>query len=544
MSSDVQSVILVVLALAFLLGIAIQVVFLRSLQMLIARCAPRNRALSPGQVWLNLVPFFNFVWQFILISRVSETLSREFAARQIPPDSRQGDFGKAVGMSMCGLYLASVIPFVGIVTGFAGFVCWIVYWTRITGYARQLDAGQPRPPSEPYVAPDPAAAWPILLLLIFAFGAAYLQRVALSAVFNTMRHDLQLSTVEVGWVFSSFLYGLLAGYIVMSLVTTLCGARWGLFVALLGASLMAAASASASTFMGLVLTRGMLGVFSGGLLPASVQAVREWFPARMRPFAIGLVLASAQVSVLLMPLLPNDALPWRTLLMITGVPTAIAAALCLVLWPARTPRDPSGDLSGSAILSTALLAAGLFLVIPIFQFVTTWLPQMSQRILGTAAADVKSFAWVFPVAGLLGAVLSGAIAWVMMSGGFPPARTRATLLTVFGLLLPLAAVAAYVSEWSLVVVFAALCSIAFQAWSTLLYAAVADTVPPSGVAVAVAIGALVGGLSQLLTQTTLVQINPLNDRALTAIGLAVLAVIALLGVALPAWLVRPAGQAA
>jgi MFS family permease len=325
----------------------------------------------------------------------------------------------------------------------------------------------------------------------------------------------------------------------MTVVTALAGTRWGLLVSLLGATVAGASAGLASGFTGLIVARLLLGVFSGGLLPAAVQAVREWFPSRMRTLAIALVFAAGQLAAFLSQVLFTETtIGWRTMTFVSGLPTAIAAILCILLWPARTPREPSRRVSGRAILWAAMLAVGLLLVAPVFQFVTVRLPSFSRQRLGIDAVDMKTAAAVPLLASLCGAVLAGALAWAMMSNGGRTARTRAVLLTVSGILLLPVAVTGYISQWPFILVLMAVCSMAFGAWSTLLYAAVADTLPARGVAIAAAIGGLMGTVSGLLVSTILNHASAAGIEILP-FGMAATAAVALLAVALPAWLIRP-----
>lgn len=66
-----------------LLGIP-GIFFLMSMQNALERCSPECRAMSPSKVWLTLIPFFNFIWQFIVVARVASSLRNEFLRRQIP----------------------------------------------------------------------------------------------------------------------------------------------------------------------------------------------------------------------------------------------------------------------------------------------------------------------------------------------------------------------------------------------------------------------------------------------------------------------------
>jgi hypothetical protein len=110
--------------------------FVLTLQRALERCSVESRAMSPETVWLLLIPLFNVVWQFIVIINISRSLRNEFAKRSLSAAS--SDFGRAIGLAMCLLTIVGVIPIVGFAPGTGAFVCWIIYWVKIAGYARTL----------------------------------------------------------------------------------------------------------------------------------------------------------------------------------------------------------------------------------------------------------------------------------------------------------------------------------------------------------------------------------------------------------------------
>src|SRR5271166_2160891 len=57
--------------------------YLLTLQKAFSRCSPENRAMAPGMVWLMLIPLFNLVWHFIVVTNLSKTLGTEFQRRGI-----------------------------------------------------------------------------------------------------------------------------------------------------------------------------------------------------------------------------------------------------------------------------------------------------------------------------------------------------------------------------------------------------------------------------------------------------------------------------
>ncbi len=122
------------------------VFFLLTLQKVLSKCSPRNRTMSPGLVWLQIIPFFGFIWQFFVVFAVANSLDNEFAARRIPEEPKPG---QSLGLAMCITRVCTVIPFLGIFAGLASVVLWIVYWVKIAGFSRKLDFAPAAPFSVP-----------------------------------------------------------------------------------------------------------------------------------------------------------------------------------------------------------------------------------------------------------------------------------------------------------------------------------------------------------------------------------------------------------
>ena len=123
---------------AVVVGLAIQIAFLLTLSKALTRCRASNRTMEPGQVWLNLIPIFGFIWLFITVSRMSESLKNEYYDRGW--DDR-GDFGRQVGMAYPICALLGIIPFIGPLFSIGALICWIIYWVKIAGFSRELASG-------------------------------------------------------------------------------------------------------------------------------------------------------------------------------------------------------------------------------------------------------------------------------------------------------------------------------------------------------------------------------------------------------------------
>jgi hypothetical protein len=183
-----------------------------------------------------------------------------------------------------------------------------------------------------------------------------------------------------------------------------------------------------------------------------------------------------------------------------------------------------------------MLGVGFLLAAPLYSFAQSWLPIFVLRGMG---ARLTTFSTINLAASVGGAILAGAVAWAMMEAEISAWKTRAALLTLFGLILAVTGFAGiYARGWPLMVVSALLLG-AFEGWSTLLYTAVADTLPARGVCIGVAIGALMMELVMML-------FNLVTGSLMSEYGMgfafgfpAALAVGGLICISLLAWLVHP-----
>ncbi len=106
-----------------------------TLQKALNRCAPENRAMAPGLVWLLFIPLFNLVWHFFVVINMAKSLAAEFQKRGIAEEPQPG---KTLGLVMCILACCGIIPFLGILCSLAALVCWIIYWIKIAGYSGKI----------------------------------------------------------------------------------------------------------------------------------------------------------------------------------------------------------------------------------------------------------------------------------------------------------------------------------------------------------------------------------------------------------------------
>lgn len=125
------------LSLAAMLGGIVY--YLLILYRLLARTAAHNRSMNPALVWLNLIPVFNLGWMIWTVLKLSESLSKELAERQI---ANVDLAGRNMGLFMmaCAITCIAtvVIPPLSLLLALATIICWSIHWGKMASYLKQL----------------------------------------------------------------------------------------------------------------------------------------------------------------------------------------------------------------------------------------------------------------------------------------------------------------------------------------------------------------------------------------------------------------------
>lgn len=100
-----------------------------SLQKALEAVSADNRQMPPGQVWLSLIPIFNFFWMFMVVNKIADSFQLEcyrlnIATTELKPS-------KSIGSTKNILRLCSFIPVLGILANLGFAVCWILYWIKV-----------------------------------------------------------------------------------------------------------------------------------------------------------------------------------------------------------------------------------------------------------------------------------------------------------------------------------------------------------------------------------------------------------------------------
>jgi hypothetical protein len=147
---------LICVAIVFVVFLFIYILFLLNLHRTLAAVRERNRELSPGLVWLTLIPLFNIVWILIMVPKISNSIRNEFEARGWRTEGE--GFARTTGMLWAWGGVASVVlsvvqnvlqfadmapiamlvSIVSLPLSLGILVCWIMFWVQTYQYRTRL----------------------------------------------------------------------------------------------------------------------------------------------------------------------------------------------------------------------------------------------------------------------------------------------------------------------------------------------------------------------------------------------------------------------
>ena len=364
--------------------------------------------------------------------------------------------------------------------------------------------------------------WRIAFILSVAIAISYLDRQALSIAIAAIQKEIPLSNTD----FSRLQIAFLAAYGVMyagggALIDRL-GTRRGFLVIMVAWSLACAGHGLATGLRSLALSRFLLGAGEGGGFPAATKAVAEWFPARERSTAMGIINAGTAIgAVVAPPLIAAIVLyaDWRWAFFTCG-----AAGLLWTAWwwasyqlPGDHRRVSAAERAviGDAVAGTGAgepplipwlsllrfrevwgLVLAKFLTDGAWYFYLFWLPKYLYDARGFDVKQVGYYAWIPYAAAGIGSLIGGWFSSRLVTSGRSIDASRKIALGASAALMPIIIFVTHVPVELAIVLF----SVAFfgqQSWSTLVMIVPTDLFPRrsvGSVAGLVGFGGAMGGI--------------------------------------------------
>ncbi len=360
-------------------------------------------------------------------------------------------------------------------------------------------------PSNPTLSP---ARWRIALLLTVAIAISYLDRQTLSVAIKAIQLDIPMSNTRFAQLNSAFLVAYGVMYAAGGKLVDQLGTRRGFFVIMLFWSLACASHGLATGFGMLAVSRLLLGIGEGGGFPAVTRAVTEWFPARERSTAMGMINAGTAVGAVVAPPFIAaiiEVAGWRWVFFATG-----ALGLAWTIWWLKDYRVPAPVAAATAETDTEHipwltllryretwgLVVGKFLSDAAWVFYLSWLPKYLYDVRGFDTKQVGYFAWIPYAAAGIGALTGGWLSSHLLARGKTVNVSRKIVLGASAALMPLILFVTH-SPISLTIVLFSIAFFGQQSWSTLVMIVPTDLFPcrvVGSVAGLVGFGGAMGGV--------------------------------------------------
>jgi len=162
----------------------------------------------------------------------------------------------------------------------------------------------------PHFTQPTRVRWRILFLLLLISIVTYIDRVNISVTARHMMPSLGLTDLQMGWIFSAFVFG----YALFQVPGGWMGDRWGprrvLTFAVIWWSIFTALTALAPTLplanligiMGsLMVVRFLIGIGEAAALPNFNRSVANWHPPQERGLGIGITIGGIGIGSALTP---------------------------------------------------------------------------------------------------------------------------------------------------------------------------------------------------------------------------------------------------
>lgn len=198
----------------------------------------------------------------------------------------------------------------------------------------------------------------------------YIDRVNLSVAAKSIASSYGLSPVQLGFVFSSFLWTYLVCLVPLGMVVDRWGARSVTAGSLLVWSVAGVMTGVVSSYTGLFASRLALGVGEASSYPAGGRVIREWAPQSERGIAAALLNSGAYAGLAVGAPLVGWLVTqygWRASFYITGAAGIVLSVLWFALYrsPERAQWLGSGERAhilaqrGDIVRRRALAGAGI-----------------------------------------------------------------------------------------------------------------------------------------------------------------------------------------
>ena len=387
--------------------------------------------------------------------------------------------------------------------------------------------------------------WTLCVLLFLATTLNYVDRQALGILAPIIQKDLGIDNAALGTLFAIFYFAYTLAQFAVGGLLDRWNLRWAYGFGVLGWSLVAALTATASSFAGLAVFRLLLGVTESVNWPAAMRMVARSLPPRERSLGNGIFTSGTSIGALIAPatiLGIARVAGWRWGFAVVGslgllwfllwIYVTRSAAYTGVWRPEESPNGNTPALGGYAEVLANPQFWRVFLVAilvnPCLYFLLNWLPTyLSQQRDFTPEAMIWVLTLIF--LGLdFGYLFCGTAVMFLTRHKWGLARARRFVIGVGTALLSVSALVPYTMDITTVVTLLVMSNFGAGCWIA-MYLTMAQEVSEKHVATAAGLLGGSGSLAGAAAMWGVGQITHLTSSFTTPLAcIAVVACVAFL----------------
>ena len=309
----------------------------------------------------------------------------------------------------------------------------------------------------------PQLRWFVAVTLCLVTTINYVDRQALSVTAPILMETFSLSNADYGLITSGFLFAYAIGQFLSGPVIDRIGTKRAFSIAVVAWSIAGISHAAARGAVGFFLCRVFLGLTEAANFPAALKGIAEWFPAKERSIAVGILTIGPGLGAIIAPPaigLIIITLGWQWAFIIPGACGFLWLGLWLWLYGSpethrhisagekklilegRNVGAPDQEKASWRSLISQRSFQGLMLARFLgdgpFYFFVFWLPAYLATARGFDIKQIAMTAWVPFLAADLGSLFGGWLSARLIANGWSLDRSRKFVIW-FGALLVLAA---------------------------------------------------------------------------------------------------------
>ncbi|KPD51080.1 MFS transporter [Yersinia pseudotuberculosis] len=276
--------------------------------------------------------------------------------------------------------------------------------------------------------------WYMIALVTVGTILGYLTRNAIAVAAPTLQEQLHITTQQYSYIIAAYSAAYTLMQPVAGYVLDVMGTKVGYAMFAVMWAIFCMSTALASSWGGLAIARGTVGMAEAAMIPAGLKASSEWFPAKERSIAVGYFNVGSSIGGMIAPPLVVWAIvmhSWQMAFIITGVLSLIWAIAWLILY--KHPKDQKrlSDEEREYILSgqeaqhstanakkmSAMqiirnrqfwgIAIPRFLAEPAWGTFNAWIPLFMFKAYGFNLKEIAMFAWMPMLFADVGCILGG-----------------------------------------------------------------------------------------------------------------------------------------